>query len=83
MDLGEVKLGFSADKHIALLYFSFYELYIGLGRGTFHCGTFDGEKKRGGNESVMAVSILFHKAQVLFCSYKMSNSLLACFQTRV
>lgn len=62
VDLGEVKLGFSADKHIALLYFSFYELYIGLGRGTFHCGTFDGEKKRGGNESVMAVSILFHKA---------------------
>lgn len=45
MDLGEVKLGFSADKHIALLYFSFYELYIGLGRGTFHCGTFDEEKE--------------------------------------
>lgn len=47
MDLGEVKLGFSADKHIALLYFSFYELYIGLGGGTFHCGTFDekGEMK--------------------------------------
>lgn len=55
MDLGEVKLGFSADKHIALLYFSFYELYIGLGRGTFHCGTFDEEKeeKKRRNESVM------------------------------
>lgn len=64
MDLGEVKLGFSADKHIALLYFSFYELYIGFGRGTFHCGTFD--EKRGAEKHDVLFLFYFMKLKYSF-----------------